>query len=78
MVRTHPGSGMPGVLCSAKVLDTLIPEVEGWPMSVDALSNTAEHAQATLSYHGKSFRLHNGFWMSKPHVMRRLYQFCHY
>lgn len=26
---THPGAGMPGVLCSAKVLDKLIPEVEG-------------------------------------------------
>ena len=26
---THPGAGMPGVLCSAKVLDRLIPAVEG-------------------------------------------------
>ena len=26
---THPGAGMPGVLCSAKVLDRLIPPVEG-------------------------------------------------
>jgi phytoene desaturase len=22
---THPGAGLPGVICSAKVLDTLIP-----------------------------------------------------
>ena len=26
---THPGAGMPGVLCSAKVVDRLIPPVEG-------------------------------------------------
>lgn len=26
---THPGAGLPGVLCSAKVLDTLIPDARG-------------------------------------------------
>jgi phytoene desaturase len=26
---THPGAGLPGVLCSAKVLDRLVPEVAG-------------------------------------------------
>jgi phytoene desaturase len=26
---THPGAGMPGVLCSAKVIDRLIPAVSG-------------------------------------------------
>lgn len=26
---THPGAGLPGVLCSAKVLDTLVPAVPG-------------------------------------------------
>ena len=24
---THPGAGVPGVLCSAKVMDALVPEV---------------------------------------------------
>ncbi|MEM1372332.1 MAG: phytoene desaturase, partial [Pseudomonadota bacterium] len=25
---THPGAGMPGVLCSAKVIEKMIPEVK--------------------------------------------------
>jgi len=29
---THPGAGLPGVLCSAKVIDRLIPEVTGKPV----------------------------------------------
>ena len=28
---THPGAGVPGVVCSAKVLDKLIPAVEVSP-----------------------------------------------
>ena len=30
---THPGAGVPGVLCSAKVLDTLVPALEPNPKS---------------------------------------------
>jgi phytoene desaturase len=30
---THPGAGMPGVLCSAKVIDNLIPAVESLKLS---------------------------------------------
>ena len=26
---THPGAGMPGVLCSAKILDRVVPEPAG-------------------------------------------------
>lgn len=28
---THPGGGVPGVLCSAKVLDRLVPDAVDWP-----------------------------------------------
>lgn len=46
-------------------------------MSVDALSNTAEHAQATLSYHGKSFRFAQWFLDERTaYDAARLYQFC--
>jgi phytoene desaturase len=27
---THPGAGMPGVLCSAKVVDRLVPAAAEW------------------------------------------------
>ena len=46
-------------------------------MSVDALSNTAEHAQATLSQHGKSFRFAQWFLEERTACdAARLYQFC--
>ena len=46
-------------------------------MSVDALSNTPEQAQATLSYHGKSFRFAQWFLDKRTACdAARLYQFC--
>lgn len=46
-------------------------------MSVDALSNTPEQAQATLSYHGKSFRFAQWFLDERTAWdAARLYQFC--
>ncbi len=29
---THPGAGVPSVLCSAKVVDALVPEATSWPV----------------------------------------------
>jgi phytoene desaturase len=33
---THPGAGVPSVLCSAKVVDTLLPEAAHWPVRTGA------------------------------------------
>jgi phytoene desaturase len=41
---THPGAGMPGVLSSAKVVDRLIPDMEGTGNPRDPLAGT--HARA--------------------------------
>jgi phytoene desaturase len=42
---THPGAGMPGVLCSAKVVDRLIPAVEPAAPSASADEQHAEAAE---------------------------------
>lgn len=47
---THPGAGMPGVLCSAKVLETLIPRADGTSSFVEGTS-THGSAQEGPNYH---------------------------
>ena len=66
---THPGAGLPGVLCSAKVLDALIPNIS----SRDALSK----ADKALASKGLSFHWARTF-LSCRHASRatRLYGFC--
>lgn len=79
---THPGAGLPGVLCSAKVMDALVPAA--MPMACTDRAPTgrasavqgAEHA---LSEKGKSFHWSRR-WMGSAHAARatRLYGFCRY
>ena len=44
---THPGAGMPGVLCSAKVLDRLIPAVSGSEQGVSSRPASAPAPEST-------------------------------
>ena len=78
---THPGAGLPGVLCSAKVMDALVP-------SVKAATNHSEERQLTsawqsadraLTLKGRSFHWARR-WMTSAHAARatRLYGFCRY
>ena len=42
---THPGGGVPGVLCSAKVLERVVPKpADGTPMPRRAVASAAVHA----------------------------------
>jgi phytoene synthase len=68
---THPGAGLPGVLCSAKVMDALVP-------SVNAVT-TLQSADQELALKGKSFHWARR-WMTSSHAVRatRLYGFCRY
>jgi len=78
---THPGAGLPGVLCSAKVLDALVPSANA------AASHSAgrhplpalQSADLVLSRKGKSFHWARR-WMTSAHAARatRLYGFCRY
>jgi len=82
---THPGAGVPGVLCSAKVVEALVPSVD------EAMQLFARHAPGgkrspalqgadlVLSRKGKSFHWARR-WMTPSHAARatRLYGFCRY
>jgi len=78
---THPGAGLPGVLCSAKVMDALVPSAH------TAEQQSAGHrptpalqgADLVLSRKGKSFHWARR-WMAPAHAARatRLYGFCRY
>lgn len=68
---THPGAGLPGVLCSAKVMDALVPPVNAM--------TTLQSADRELALKGKSFHWARR-WMTSSHAARatRLYGFCRY
>jgi phytoene desaturase len=78
---THPGAGLPGVLCSAKVMDALVSPVG------TASNKRRQHQEATalqsadqaLALKGRSFHLARR-WMTSEHAARatRLYGFCRY
>jgi phytoene desaturase len=78
---THPGAGLPGVLCSAKVMDALVPSANA------VVRHSAERhplpalqsADLVLSRKGKSFHWARR-WMAPAHAARatRLYGFCRY
>jgi phytoene synthase len=78
---THPGAGLPGVLCSAKVMDALVPSAQaaarrsagGNPLPA------LQSADLVLSHKGKSFHWARR-WMTSAHAARatRLYGFCRY
>jgi phytoene desaturase len=78
---THPGAGLPGVLCSAKVLDALVPSVDaalrkaGGRSAMPALQS----ADLALASKGKSFHWARR-WMASTQAERatRLYGFCRY
>jgi phytoene desaturase len=68
---THPGAGLPGVLCSAKVMDALVPSVNS--------QTTLQNADQVLALKGRSFHWARR-WMTSGHAARatRLYCFCRY
>lgn len=78
---THPGAGLPGVLCSAKVMDALVPSANA------VVRHSAERhplpalqsADLVLSRKGKSFHWARR-WMAPALAARatRLYGFCRY
>jgi phytoene desaturase len=78
---THPGAGLPGVLCSAKVLDALVPSAHVAAQNAAGRSPTPAHrsAELVLSRKGKSFHWARR-WMTPTHAARatRLYAFCRY
>ena len=78
---THPGAGLPGVLCSAKVLDALIPSAQ---MAAQQAAKrhpmpALKRADLVLSRKGRSFHWARR-WMAPAHAARatRLYGFCRY
>ena len=82
---THPGAGLPGVLCSAKVMDALVPPANV-PARPSAHRATDSHqtpalqsADLVLSNKGKSFHWARR-WMAAVPAARatRLYGFCRY
>ena len=77
---THPGAGLPGVLCSAKVLDALVPSASDARQSAARKPSPAlQDADFVLSHKGKSFHWARR-WMAPIHAARatRLYGFCRY
>ena len=78
---THPGAGLPGVLCSAKVMDALVPEAtrKVRRSADDDLTPSLQNADFVLSLKGKSFHWARR-WMASAHAARatRLYGFCRY
>ena len=82
---THPGAGLPGVLCSAKVMAALVPAA-GANVRHSARHSAAreptpalQSADLVLSCKGKSFHWARR-WMAPAHAARatRLYGFCRY
>ncbi len=78
---THPGAGLPGVLCSAKVMDALVPSVNaGSSHSIERVSAaTLQNADRALALKGRSFHWARR-WMTPVHaaLATRLYGFCRY
>ena len=78
---THPGAGLPGVLCSAKVVDALVPSAQAAAQQASRLhqSLVLKNADLVLSRKGKSFHWARR-WMAPAHASRatRLYAFCRY
>jgi phytoene desaturase len=78
---THPGAGLPGVLCSAKVMDALVPSADASAQDCAGRSSTppVESADLVLLRKGKSFHWARR-WMAPIHAARatRLYGFCRY
>ena len=78
---THPGAGLPGVLCSAKVMDALVPVANRTLRRTadDDLTPALQSADLVLSRKGKSFHWARR-WMASAHAARatRLYGFCRY
>jgi len=78
---THPGAGLPGVLCSAKVLDALVPSAHAAAQNAAGRSPTPalRSAELVLSRKGKSFHWARR-WMTPTRAARatRLYAFCRY
>ena len=78
---THPGAGLPGVLCSAKVMDALVPMAPSPARHRVAASRASalQSADLALSRKGKSFHWSRR-WMAPAHAARatRLYGFCRY
>jgi phytoene desaturase len=78
---THPGAGLPGVLCSAKVMDALVPSADASARQSAARNPTLalQSADRVLSRKGKSFHWARR-WMAPAHAARatRLYGFCRY
>ena len=78
---THPGAGLPGVLCSAKVMDALVPAVAGPARGGSGREPTRalQSADLVLARKGRSFHWARR-WMVADHAARatRLYGFCRY
>ena len=82
---THPGAGLPGVLCSAKVMAALVPAAGANARHSARHSAGREptpalqSADLVLSRKGKSFHWARR-WMAPAHAARatRLYGFCRY
>jgi len=78
---THPGAGLPGVLCSAKVLDALVPSADvAARQFLDRKPTSAlQSADLVLARKGKTFHGARR-WMAPAHAARvtRLYGFCRY
>ena len=78
---THPGAGLPGVLCSAKVMDALVPAAPTPSLhrAVPSPAQALQSADLVLSSKGKSFHWSRR-WMAPAHAARatRLYGFCRY
>ena len=78
---THPGAGLPGVLCSAKVMDALVPDAKAAAIQAAGHSqrNALQSADLVLARKGKSFHWARR-WMADSHAARatRLYGFCRY
>jgi phytoene desaturase len=77
---THPGAGLPGVLCSAKVIDTLIPPANSHPSvgrTMPLHTGAYAAADATLAAKGRSFHWARRL-LGPVHATRatRLYGFC--
>jgi len=71
---THPGAGLPGVLCSAEVVDALVPQAS---LVRPELIFDYKTADLLLANKGKSFHWARR-WLGATHATRatRLYRFC--
>jgi len=82
---THPGAGLPGVLCSAKVVDALVPAVQGVVRPLRAgkhapaldVASVSASAEAVLASKGRSFHWARRLMAKAPAARAtRLYAFC--